>query len=244
MCGHCGCDTVVDGEPNKDQVLSIEQNILTENNQYADKNHKLLQDKQLFALNLVSSPGSGKTSLLVKTIELLAHNEAIFVIEGDQQTNRDALRIQKTGAKVVQINTGHGCHLDAHQINHVLQDKALCTHEIIFIENVGNLVCPALFDLGEHKKVVVLSVTEGDDKPLKYPNMFENSALMLINKVDLLPYVDFDIQRCIEYAKSINPTIEVIQTSATHGEGLNAWTDWIITHRKRALCKHSQDKQS
>ncbi len=218
MCGTCGCET---------NLIQIEQDLLTINNQYASLNRETFLKKQILALNLVSSPGSGKTSLLEKTIANMKQLFSMAVIEGDQQTDRDAQRIQAAGARAVQINTGKACHLDAHMINHALEELAPVDQTIVFIENVGNLVCPALFDLGENFRVVILSVTEGDDKPIKYPDMFYTADLMVINKIDLLPYVSFNTEQCIEYAKQLNPAIEVIQLSATTGVGMLNWLHWL-----------------
>ncbi len=179
------------------------------------------------ALNLVSSPGSGKTSLLERTLVDLKSELTFAVIEGDQQTLNDAARIDATGAPVIQINTGSGCHLDAEMIRRACEELDPAPGSILMIENVGNLVCPALFDLGESAKVVVISVTEGDDKPLKYPHMFAASDLCLINKTDLLPYVDFDVEKCAQAARSVNPKLEILQISATTGEGMDHWYDWL-----------------
>ena len=181
----------------------------------------------MFALNLVSSPGSGKTTILEKTIQALIPSRKVFVIEGDQQTTRDAERIEKSGAPAIQINTGSGCHLDAKMIHLALQKLKIENQSILFIENVGNLVCPAMFDLGEQKRVVVISVTEGEDKPLKYPYMFQSSNLCLINKTDLLPYVDFNVETAMNYARQINPNLEFILMSAKTGEGMAEWCDWL-----------------
>ena len=183
----------------------IEQDILAKNDAYAARNRQLLADRGIFALNLVSSPGSGKTTLLVRTIEALRGRMPVAVIEGDQQTSLDADRIRATGAPAVQVNTGKGCHLDAHMVGHALDELAPADGSLLLIENVGNLVCPAAFDLGEAHKVVILSVTEGDDKPLKYPDMFHAADLMLVNKVDLLPYVEFDVDAAIAYARRVRP---------------------------------------
>ncbi len=219
MCGHCGCQET--------KLIEIEKDILTENQGYADKNREFFKQNHCLSYNFVSSPGSGKTSLLVKTIEALKQSTPLYVIEGDQQTDIDAKRIAQTGAKVIQVNTGTACHLDAHHIGHAIQDLDVKPFSLMFIENVGNLVCPALFDLGEKDKIVIMSVTEGDDKPLKYPYMFEKSSLMLINKIDLLPYVDFDVERCIEYAHRINPKLEVIECSVKQEEGIKPWLAWL-----------------
>ena len=209
------------------RMVKIEQDILGKNNAYADGNRKRFGEHGIFAVNLVSSPGSGKTTLLVKTIEMIKDQVSIAVVEGDQQTSNDADRIRATGAPAIQVNTGKGCHLDAHMVGHALERLNLPDDSVLMIENVGNLVCPAAFDLGEAHKVVILSVTEGEDKPLKYPDMFNAADLMLLNKVDLLPYLSFDVEKCVEYAKRINPKLQVIQVSATSGVGMEAWLDWL-----------------
>jgi hydrogenase nickel incorporation protein HypB len=214
----------------QERMVRIEQDILGKNNAYADGNRKRFAEHGIFAVNLVSSPGSGKTTLLVKTIELLKDkvtNFPVAVVEGDQQTSNDADRIRATGAPAIQVNTGKGCHLDAHMVGHALERLKLPDDSLLMIENVGNLVCPAAFDLGEAHKVVILSVTEGEDKPLKYPDMFNAADLMLLNKVDLLPYLNFDVEKCIEYAQRVNPKLAVIQVSATSGAGMEAWIAWL-----------------
>jgi hydrogenase nickel incorporation protein HypB len=209
------------------RMVQIEQDILAKNNAYAAKNRERLADRGVFTLNLVSSPGSGKTTLLCKTIEMLKGRRQVTVIEGDQQTSQDAERIRATGAPAIQINTGKGCHLDAHMVGHAMEKLELADDSLLMIENVGNLVCPAAFDLGEACKVVILSVTEGEDKPIKYPDMFRAASLMLMNKCDLLPYLSFKVDAAIEFARRVNPGIEVIQVSATSGQGMDQWLDWI-----------------
>jgi hydrogenase nickel incorporation protein HypB len=218
----------------QERMVQIEQDILSKNDRYAQANRQRFGERGIFAVNLVSSPGSGKTSLLVKTIAALRGRAAVAVVEGDQQTSNDADRIRATGAPAIQVNTGKGCHLDAHMVGHALERLALPDDSLLMIENVGNLVCPAAFDLGEAHKVVILSVTEGEDKPLKYPNMFHAASLMLLNKVDLLPHLGFDVDRCIEYARRINPALELMQVSAVSGEGLDAWTGWLMAGLERA----------
>ena len=210
-------------------MLRIEQDILAKNDAYAGENRDRLREAGILAINLVSSPGSGKTTLLVKTIELLKSRLPVAVIEGDQETSIDAERIRATGIPTVQINTGRGCHLDAHMVGHALESLPLKRNSILFVENVGNLVCPAGFDLGEAQKVAILSVTEGDDKPLKYPDAFAAASTMVLSKTDLLPHVDFDVSHCIEHARSINPDIAVLQVSARSGEGMARWIDWLIS---------------
>ncbi|MGQ9684828.1 MAG: hydrogenase nickel incorporation protein HypB [Thiobacillaceae bacterium] len=216
------------------RMVSIEQDILARNNAYAAANRKRLAEHGIFAVNLVSSPGSGKTTLLVQTIERLRDRVAVAVIEGDQQTSMDADRIRATGAPAIQVNTGKGCHLDAHMVGHALERLNMPDDSLLMIENVGNLVCPAGFDLGEAHKVVILSVTEGEDKPLKYPDMFHAADLMLLNKVDLLPYLSFDVARCVEYARRINPRLDVLEVSAVSGQGMEAWLAWLTAGLKRA----------
>lgn len=209
------------------RMVQIEQDILAKNNQYAAANRQRLAETAILALNLVSSPGSGKTTLLTRTLEALKAELPLAVIEGDQETAFDAERIRATGVPALQINTGKGCHLDAHMVGHALEKLPLPEGGVLFIENVGNLVCPAAFDLGEAAKVAILSVTEGADKPLKYPDMFHAARLMLINKTDLLPYVQFDVDQAIAYARRVNPRLEVLPLSATTGEGFDAWLDWL-----------------
>jgi hydrogenase nickel incorporation protein HypB len=209
------------------RMVQIEQDIFSKNDALAAANRKHLAERGIFAVNLVSSPGSGKTTLLVKTIEALKGKHEVVVIEGDQETSYDADRIRLTGARALQINTGKGCHLDADMVGKAVQRLAPPAGCVLMIENVGNLVCPAGFDLGEAHKVVVLSVTEGEDKPLKYPDMFRRSSLMLLNKIDLLPHIDFDMAKCVEYARRVNPNIRVIELSATKGQGMVEWLAWI-----------------
>ena len=209
------------------RMVQIEQDILAKNNSYAHANRTWLDERGIFALNLVSSPGSGKTTLLVKTIEALKDRFAITVVEGDQQTSNDAERIRATGVPALQINTGKGCHLDAHMVGHALQRLQPADESLFLIENVGNLVCPAAFDLGEQHKVAILSVTEGEDKPLKYPDMFRAADVMLLNKCDLLPYLEFNADLAEENARRVNPNLTVLRVSATSGDGMAAWLRWI-----------------
>ena len=253
MCSTCGCETgeaVIEGgssdharlhaacmphshahdDPvghSSARILRIEQDILAKNDAYAAHNRRALAERGIFALNLVSAPGAGKTALLVQTIRALGAGCPICVVEGDQQTSNDAERIRATGARAVQINTGKGCHLDAHMVGHALAQLDPPRHAILMIENVGNLVCPAAFDLGEAHKVVLLSVTEGEDKPLKYPDMFRRASLMLLSKIDLLPHLDFDLRCCIDNARRTNPDLNVIGISARSGEGMAEWFAWI-----------------
>jgi len=246
MCSICGCSAQPEnGHAHQyddhhahthQRLIEVEQNLFSKNNHYAALNRERFSAKNIAAFNLVSSPGSGKTTLLTETIKGMRDKACLAVIEGDQQTDQDARRIRATGAQAVQINTGKGCHLDAHAVGHALDELDLTSSDFVMIENVGNLVCPAAFDLGEQAKVVILSVTEGADKPLKYPDMFYASALMLINKIDLLPYVDFDVAKCIEYARRIKPDIEVLSLSATSGEGMQQWFKWLA-RQKQSLSK-------
>ncbi|MBD2292771.1 hydrogenase nickel incorporation protein HypB [Anabaena sphaerica FACHB-251] len=208
-------------------TISLEQEILGKNNLLAAQNRGWFKGRNILALNLMSSPGAGKTTLLTRTINDLKEKLNISVIEGDQETTNDAEKIKATGCKVVQINTGTGCHLDASMIERGLQELNPPLDSVVMIENVGNLVCPALFDLGEQAKVVILSVTEGEDKPIKYPHIFRASEIMIITKIDLLPYLQFDVQRCIEYAKQVNPQIQIFQVSATTGVGLDEWYGFL-----------------
>lgn len=222
------------------RMITIEQNILSKNNAYAAANRQWLAERGIFAINLVSSPGSGKTTLLAETIRQLNATHPVFVVEGDQQTSNDAERIRASGAPAIQINTGKGCHLDAHMVGKALQSLAPCDASLLLIENVGNLVCPAAFDLGEAHKVAILSVTEGEDKPIKYPDMFAAADLMVLNKIDLLPYLDFDMEACMAYARRVNPNIQILQLSARSGEGLPLWLDWL----KAGLRQHQQHKRA
>ncbi len=234
MCKTCGCDSkavklegiVVPWA--RTRVEPIEHALLAENDRLAEENRRRFADGGLLALNVLSAPGSGKTTLLERTVQGLRARHAFYVIEGDQETTRDADRIRAAGcAGAVQVNTGEGCHLDARMIARGLDTLRPPQGSILIIENVGNLVCPSLFDLGEAAKIVVLSVTEGDDKPLKYPNAFAGASLMILNKIDLLPHVSFDVDACLRHARTINPTLACIQVSATRGDGLEAWFAWL-----------------
>ncbi len=264
MCSTCGCgshDVLIGGKrpvrgsgsitfrkakaapehehPQEDtttsRVIQVERDLLARNDSFADANRRLLTGRGIFALNLVSSPGSGKTTLLVKTIAALQGKLPLAVIEGDQQTENDAARIRAAGAPAIQINTGRGCHLDAQMTGQAIAQLDLADDGLLLIENVGNLVCPAAFDLGEAHKVVILSVTEGEDKPLKYPDMFRAADLMLLNKCDLLPYLEFDAELAISYAHRINPDLKVIRISAVSGEGMGAWLNWIEAGSREAV---------
>ena len=262
MCGSCGCggrDVLIGGrrrvsgkgnlafrapesaaplreETAQSRVIQVERDLLAKNDDYAAINRRQLAGQGIFALNLVSSPGSGKTTLLVKTITALNGALPLAVIEGDQQTENDAERIRAAGAPAIQINTGRGCHLDAQMVGEAIARLELEQDSLLLIENVGNLVCPAGFDLGEAHKVVILSVTEGEDKPLKYPDMFRAADLMLLNKCDLLPYLEFDAELAVSYARRINPDLQVIRVSVISGEGMEAWLAWI-----REGCRNAAD---
>jgi hydrogenase nickel incorporation protein HypB len=250
MCGTCGCgqpDPVKIRKPGErfyythphhdhdagshdhshEREISLELDIMHKNDLLAERNRGYFEAKKIFALNLVSSPGSGKTSVLERTIKESPDRDRILIIEGDQQTMLDADRIKKAGAPVIQVNTGNGCHLDAQMVSSAVNMLEVNEGALLIIENVGNLVCPALFDLGESKRVVIISVTEGEDKPLKYPNMFQSSHLCLINKSDLLPYVDFNLDKFREFALRVNQNLEFITVSAKTGEGFEKWLGWL-----------------
>lgn len=231
MCIDCGCPQPHTHDHKHDhnaaRKVSIEENLLAKNDRLATANRTRFNAAELLVLNLVSSPGSGKTTLLEKTLTDLKGRFNFAVLEGDQQTANDADRIAATGAPVHQINTGAGCHLDAHMVGHGVDHFDLAAADILMIENVGNLVCPASFDLGEDLKVAVLSTTEGEDKPAKYPQMFRAAKVMIINKIDLLPYLDFNMTKCREYALQVNPDLTILELSCRSGEGLDTWYSWL-----------------
>lgn len=214
------------------KIIEVEQDILQNNQMLAERNRGYFEAKNILAINLVSSPGSGKTALLERTLVELRDELDFFIIEGDQQTFNDAQRIDALNIPVVQINTGKGCHLDSRMVNNAMKKLNPKDNSVLMIENVGNLVCPALFDLGESIRAVVISVTEGEDKPLKYPDMFHSSQVCIINKVDLLPYVQFDVEKAKEYALKINHHLEFIELSATGGTGMQSWYDWLCKKRQ------------
>ncbi len=225
--------TLRDDPAGRAHLVSVEQDILSKNNALAAHNRKHFNSHRVLALNLVSSPGAGKTSLLVQSLNRLLPATTAAVIEGDQETTADADRIRATGAPAIQVNTGRGCHLDAEMIDQAFH-RLHFQDGVLFIENVGNLVCPAGFDLGEAHKVVIASVTEGEDKPLKYPNMFAAASLMLVSKVDLLPHLDFDVEQLVDNARRVNPNLAVIHVSATTGEGIDRWLQWVRAARDMA----------
>ncbi|MET3523856.1 hydrogenase nickel incorporation protein HypB [Mesorhizobium abyssinicae] len=213
-------------------VVELEARLLAKNDTLAMRNRGWFEGREILALNIVSSPGAGKTTLLERTIQDLKDEIPIFVIEGDQATANDGERIRAAGAAAVQVNTGTGCHLEANMVAQALQELRPPSGAMVLIENVGNLVCPALFDLGEDAKVIVLSVTEGQDKPLKYPNMFQAADLLVISKTDLLPYVDFEMDVALANARAVNPAIEAIALSVRNGEGVDQWYSWLRSHRR------------
>ncbi len=216
----------------QERLIKIEQDILSKNNRYASANRRWFNEHQFLTLNLLSSPGGGKTTLLMETLKSLKGKTSIGVIEGDQATANDADKIRALGVPAIQINTGKACHLDAHMISHVINDLKIKPGGILFIENIGNLVCPAAFDLGESCKVVIFSVTEGEDKPVKYPDIFSAADLVVFTKIDLLPHLDFDLDRAIEYSRQVNGDLDFIKLSAKSGVGLLEWQEWILAHHQ------------
>jgi hydrogenase nickel incorporation protein HypB len=250
MCVTCGCSgqTQHHHEHNHDahhhhhdhhhehnQLINLETEILAENNQYANQNRQFFNTKKALALNFVSSPGSGKTTLLEQTISQLSSSYPIYVVEGDQHTELDAQRIRQAGAQAYQIQTGKACHLDGHMVGHALEHLTIAENSLVFIENVGNLICPALFDLGEHARIVLISITEGEDKPLKYPDMFFGADLVLITKMDLLPHLNFDLASCEQNIRKINPKAKIIQLSAQTKSGFDVWLNWLVAARNYLL---------
>ena len=222
------------GTTGEDRRFSVEREILGRNNRLAEDNRAFFKEHGIIALNILSAPGSGKTTLLEQTILSLGGSLPLAVIEGDQETSRDADRIRSLGVPAVQVNTNAGCHLDAHQIAHSLEELSLSPGMLLIIENIGNLVCPALFDLGETSRVVLFSVTEGEDKPLKYPQIFRGADLVLLTKSDLLPHLDFDTAKAMNYLRSVNPSGEILPLSARSGEGMDRWVAWISAQREGA----------
>lgn len=231
--GHSHHRDHISGDHGHGRQVVVEQDVLLQNNLLAERNRGFFEAKNVLAINFLSSPGSGKTSLLEKTIPLVKTDHPVSVIEGDQQTTRDAERIQVLDIPVLQVNTGTGCHLDALMVNRAVKEMDLADSSLLCIENVGNLVCPALFDLGEAMKVVVISVTEGDDKPLKYPTMFVEADVCILNKTDLLPYVPFDAAACRQNALKVNHKLEWFELSAATGEGFDIWIQWLKSKLKK-----------
>ncbi|ORJ58728.1 hydrogenase nickel incorporation protein HypB [Geothermobacter hydrogeniphilus] len=232
MCIDCGCAERTEqahhhGHDHDGKTIQVGEDLLAKNDRLAAVNRQRFAGHGLLTLNLVSSPGSGKTTLLETTLRTLRAELRFAVLEGDQQTANDADRIAATGVPVHQINTGAGCHLDAHMVGHGVDHFDLANLDVLLIENVGNLVCPASFDLGEDCKVAVLSITEGEDKPLKYPQMFRAAELVIINKLDLLPHLDFDLETCRDYLRQVNPQARVIELSCKSGEGMETWYNWL-----------------
>jgi hydrogenase nickel incorporation protein HypB len=264
MCATCGCGddgatVTLPGHPHPHEhthphghhhddghthteTITLEQKVLAKNDLLAEQNRKWLAERNIIAFNLTSSPGAGKTTLLERTIRDLSRHRPVSVIEGDQETLLDAERIKAAGARAVQVNTGAGCHLDSDMVRRALDALDPEPASILFIENVGNLVCPAMFDLGEHSKVVVISVTEGTDKPLKYPHMFAAAGLVIVNKTDLLPYVNFDLEACRGYVRSVNPGAEILPMSATTGDGSRLWYEWIDVRANSPMSLTPVDK--
>jgi hydrogenase nickel incorporation protein HypB len=229
MCETCGCGEATTGQRHEaeQKKIELEERVLSKNERLAEKNRVVFVTAKVAVVNMVSSPGAGKTTLLERTIRELKDEMTIGVIEGDQQTDRDAKRIEATGVPVHQINTMDACHLDAHMIQHALETFSLDELDLLFIENVGNLICPGAFDLGEDYRAVVLSTTEGEDKPLKYPGIFIGSQLAIINKVDLLEVLELDLNQYLSFVKKVNPSIECLSVSAKTGEGIAGWYDWL-----------------
>lgn len=264
MCGTCGCGdentisiqtpkehqnaqehehthnhgdhqhTHTHGDHTHSHVIEVEKNILNHNDVLAARNRGYFEAKNIFTLNLVSSPGSGKTSFLERTLADLKDTIDFSIIEGDQQTMNDANRIDALQIPVVQINTGSGCHLESDMVYDAVKKIKPKDNSVLMIENVGNLVCPSLFDLGENKRIVIISTTEGDDKPIKYPDMFAGSQVCIINKIDLLPYVNFKVETAKNYAKQLNPNLVFFEVSATTGEGMDKWYEWLRNHLNSA----------
>jgi len=241
MCATCGCEEKKGhdhphghGHDHAHGVtVRVEEGLLARNDAFARRNRTWFRERSILALNVVSSPGSGKTTLLTRAIRDLRDRLPISVIEGDQETSRDADRIREAGAAAVQVNTGTACHLDAHQVEHALADLRPADQSCVIIENVGNLICPSLFDLGEERRILVASVTEGEDKPIKYPHMFRSAHLIVLNKIDLLPHVSFDVGAFTEFVRRVNPRAEVFPVSATRGDGLSSWYDWLLSLSRR-----------
>lgn len=242
MCDDCGCGSpAADGRKGTARLIEMEEQVLSKNDRLAKKNRSVFQASSVLVINLVSSPGAGKTTLLEHTIASLTSDLRIGVIEGDQQTDRDAQRIKETGIDVHQITTGDACHLDAHMVGHALDHFSLPELDLLFIENVGNLICPGAFDLGEDYRVVALSVPEGEDKPVKYPAVFLNSNLVLITKIDLLEVLEGDFEQYRSFVTKVNPSVECMGVSAKTGDGMHAWYEWL---KKRVREKNDKGQMS
>jgi len=226
MCATCGCGESHEHEHER-RTVKLEHDLLAKNDRIAAENRRALGTRNVTVLNLIGSPGAGKTTLLERTIARLRPELALAVVEGDQATDRDAMRIKRAGGRSLQVNTGAGCHLDAEMVAEGLAALAPERGSVVFVENVGNLVCPALFDVGEREKIVVMSVTEGDDKPLKYPHVFRAASRFVLTKIDLAPHVDFDIEACFARAREINPRLATMRLSARSGEGMQDWCTWV-----------------
>lgn len=246
MCKDCGCSIPSENNHHhhhhknpslKDKkTVEVLEKILEANDKQAESNRKHFDEYGILAINLMSSPGSGKTTLLEKTIELVSHDFKVGVIEGDLETDRDTERIKAKGVPAYQITTGQACHLDAFMVHEGIHHLPLNNLDIVFVENVGNLVCPASYDIGTHLNVVILSVAEGDDKPAKYPVMFKSADLLLITKIDILPYFDFSVEKAVEEARKLNPKVDVIQISAKTGEGMEKWINYLrMKHSLRKI---------
>lgn len=240
MCATCGCSEpeLAHGhahehghghEHAREKTIRLQEGILAKNAAFAAENRAWFRERGIVALNVVSSPGAGKTTLLVRLIRDLAGRLPVSVIEGDQETSRDAERVRAAGASAIQLNTGTACHLDAHGVGHALGELRPPERSCLVIENVGNLICPALFDLGEEKRILVASVTEGEDKPLKYPHMFRSADVVVLNKTDLLPHLEFDVERFAGFVREVNPKARQFRVSATRGDGLAEWYDWVLS---------------
>ena len=246
MCDHCGCgeSEILHHHEGESRRIELEEQVLSKNDRLAERNRGIFEASTVLVINLISSPGAGKTTLLEKTISALKGELRIGVIEGDQQTDRDAKRIEATGAQAYQIITGDACHLDAHMVRHALDHFTLPELDLLFIENVGNLICPGAFDLGEDYRVVALSTPEGEDKPVKYPAIFMNSDLVVVTKADLLEVLEGDINQYFSFVAKVNPSIECLVVSARTGAGMDAWYSWLRKRVKQKLTPHATTVRS
>jgi hydrogenase nickel incorporation protein HypB len=234
MCGTCGCES---GKPERGTLVPLERSVLARNDEIARRNRAWFEERSILVLNVLSSPGSGKTTLLERTIRDLHRELSIFVVEGDQATDHDARRVRAAGARALQINTGSGCHLDAAMVSRALEELEPPARSVLFIENVGNLVCPALFDLGESARVVVASVTDGEDKPVKYPHMFRRADLLVLNKIDLARHTEFDARKFDAFFREVSPSAGAISLSAKTGEGVSVWYEWLRSCHARTRAR-------